>query len=146
MNNKRVYIDGIFDLFHRGHLESFYKTKNIYGEENKEGVDVIVGIISDADAQDYKRLPIIKEEDRIKIIEGIKCVNEVIFPAPLIIDNKFIEDNKLDMIVHGFANKDDFEKQKDFFKIPLELNKFKTIEYYSKISTSDIINNIKTNY
>jgi len=28
---KRVYIDGIFDLFHRGHIESFKKTKNIYG-------------------------------------------------------------------------------------------------------------------
>ena len=146
MNNKRVYIDGIFDLFHRGHLESFYKTKNIYGEDNKDNVDVIVGIVSDSDAENYKRLPIIKEKDRVKIIESIGCVNEIIFPAPLIIDNKFIEDNKLDMIVHGFANNEDFEKQKEFFKIPLQLNKFKTIEYYSEISTSDIINNIKKNY
>ena len=39
------------------------------------------------------------------------------------------------MIVHGFANNEDFEKQKEFFKIPLQLNKFKTIEYYSEIST-----------
>jgi len=146
MNNKRVYIDGIFDLFHRGHLESFYKTKNIYGEDNKDNVDVIVGIVSDSDAENYKRLPIIKEKDRVKIIESIGCVNEIIFPAPLIIDNKFIEDNKLDMIVHGFANNEDFEKQKEFFKIPLQLNKFKTIEYYSEISTSDIIDNIKKNY
>lgn len=139
---KRVYIDGIFDLFHRGHLESFYKTKNCLEEE----VNVIVGVINDKDASGYKRLPIIKEEDRIEIIKSLSVVDEVIFPAPLIITEQFINDNNIDMIVHGFVNNNDFEKQKEFFKVPIKLNKFKTIQYYNEISTSDIIKNIKENY
>ena len=146
MTKKRVYIDGIFDLFHRGHLESFYKTKNIYGIDQSNDVEVIVGVISDSDAENYKRLPIINQEDRIKIIKSIGIVDQVIFPAPLIIDKIFIEENRIDLVVHGFFDKKDFENQKEFFKVPLELNKFKIIDYYNKISTSDIIKNIKENY
>ena len=146
MSKKRVYIDGIFDLFHRGHLESFYKTKNIYGIQESDNVEVVVGVISDLDAKNYKRLPIINQEDRIKIIESIGIINQVIFPAPLIIDEEFIDNNKIDLIVHGFFDEKDFENQKEFFKVPIELNKFKIIEYYNKISTSDIIKNIKENY
>ena len=140
---KRVYIDGIFDLFHRGHLESFNKTKNCLENED---VKVIVGVVSDEDAKSYKRLPIIREDDRVAIIKGLSIVDQVIFPAPLIITKKFIDDNKIDMIVHGFVNDDDYQKQKEFFDIPIKLNKFKTIDYYTEISTSDIIKNIKENY
>lgn len=140
---KRVYIDGIFDLFHRGHLESFIKTKNCLKDED---VIVVVGVVSDKDAEGYKRLPIIKEEDRVAIIKSLSIVDQVIFPAPLIITEKFINDNNIDMIVHGFVNDEDFQKQKDFFDIPIKLNKFKTIDYYTEISTSEIIKNIKENY
>ena len=140
---KRVYIDGIFDLFHRGHLESFNKTKNCLENED---VSVIVGVVSDEDAENYKRLPIIRENDRVAIIKGLSVVDQVIFPAPLIITKKFIDDNKIDMIVHAFVNEDDYQKQKEFFDIPIKLNKFKTIDYYTEISTSDIIKNIKENY
>ena len=62
----RVYIDGIFDLFHRGHLESLRQAKNIY-----DNTYLIVGVISDEDARDYKRLPIISEVDRLEIIKSI---------------------------------------------------------------------------
>ena len=140
---KRVYIDGIFDLFHRGHLESFYKAKNCIDNEE---IYLIVGVINDKDAEEYKRLPIIKDEDRVEIVKSIQVVDDIIFPAPLIIDKKFIDDNKIDLIVHGFLNDQDYEKQKEFFKVPIELNKFKKIKYYDKISTSDIIKNIKENY
>jgi len=143
MSKKRVYIDGIFDLFHRGHLESFYKTKNSL---NGEEVSVVVGVISDSDAEGYKRLPIIKEDDRVAIIEALEIVDEVIFPAPLIITEDFINKNNIDMIVHGFNDQNDFENQKEFFRVPIKLNKFKTIQYYTETSTSDIIKNIKENY
>ena len=134
---KRVYIDGIFDLFHKGHLESFKKTKNIY-----KNVYLIVGVISDEKATAYKRKPIINESDRCDIIRNIKVVDEVIFDPPLIIDKNFIEKNNIDMIVHGFFDSNDKEKQDDFFKVAKNLNKFQEIEYYKKESTSAIINRI----
>ena len=138
---KRIYIDGIFDLFHRGHLESLKQAKNI-----DKDVYLIVGIIDDETASEYKRKPIINQFDRAEIIKNIKIVDEIIESAPLVITREFIEENNIDLVVHGFANDNDWEKQQDFFKYLIENNKFKKINYYDKISTTDIINNIKRNY
>ena len=59
---------------------------------------------------------------------------------------KFINDNNFDLICHGFFNKEDGEKQKDFFEIPIKMNKFRSVEYHTGISTTQIIENIKENY
>ena len=58
----------------------------------------------------------------------------------------FIQNNKIDLIVHGFSNQQDSEKQNEFFEIPIKLNKFERLPYYSKISTTEIINKIKKYY
>lgn len=132
-----VYIDGVFDLFHRGHLESLKKSKFI-----DENVTLLVGIISDEDATSYKRKPIINFEDRIEIIKSIKYVDRVIEKCPLIITESFINENKIDLILHGFSNEEDEYKQNDFFKDAKKLGKFKKIDYYDKTSTTDIISKI----
>ena len=62
-----IYVDGIFDLFHRGHLESFKFIKNKY-----KNCKLYVGVISDENAKSYKRSPIIYEQDRTEIIRSIK--------------------------------------------------------------------------
>ena len=145
----RVYLDGVFDLFHRGHLETFkyVKSDEFLNSVNSESkVYLIVGVVSDIDCQTYKRKPIINDLDRVEIIKYNKLVDEVIFPCPLTITTDFIKKNDIDIVVHGFSNKNDFEKQKDFFKEPILLNKFKQINYYDKISTTQIINKIKKNY
>ncbi len=65
---KRIYIDGVFDLFHRGHLESIIKAKNALDDPNN--TYLIVGVVSDEDCVVYKRQPIINEEDRYEIINN----------------------------------------------------------------------------
>ena len=141
MYMKRVYIDGIFDLFHRGHLESLRKAKNIHDDTY-----LIVGVISDDVSKDYKRLPVINYEDRLEIIKSINIVDEVIKDPPLVITKEFVETNRIDIVVHGFANEDDWEKQKDFFKFLIDVGKFKKISYYQETSTTDIIRRIKSSY
>ena len=135
----RVYMDGVFDLFHRGHIEAIKKCKN-FGDE------IVIGVVSDKDAESYKRLPLINENDRIEIIKNLKIVDEVIPNAPLNLTKEFINNNNLDIIVHSFSNEKDFEKQKEFFKIPIEMGIFKKINYYSKVSTTDIIKKIVNEY
>ena len=136
-----VYTDGIFDLFHRGHIEYLNLIKETY-----PNTTLIVGIINDDLSEKYKRRPIYNSDDRCKIIENIKCVDKIIKDAPLIIDENFLNSHNIDLVVHGFSNKEDIEKQKEFFSIPVSLNKFKSISYYNKISTTDIINKIKKEY
>ena len=136
-----IYVDGIFDLFHRGHLESFKFIKEKY-----PNCKLYVGVISDNDAKSYKRSPIIFEEDRTEIIRGIKYVDKVIFPAPLIITKSFLDDFTIDKVVHGFSNPEDEQKQKKLFEVPINLNMFEVIPYYDLISTTDIIEKTKKEY
>jgi len=133
----RVYLDGIFDLFHRGHLESIKQCKKL-------GKEVIIGVISDKDAYNYKRLPIINENDRAEIIRNVKLVDEVIENAPLNINLEFLEKYNIDVVVHGFADENDYNKQKNYYEPIEKAGKFKRIEYYSKTSTTDIINKINS--
>ena len=134
----RIYTDGVFDMFHRGHLECFKTIKNMY-----PNCHLVVGVVSDKDTESYKRIPIISQQDRLEIIKSIKYVDQVVFPGPLYMTKEFINKHNIDLIVHGFANQKDINKQKEFFKVAIELNKFKEIPYYSKISTTDIINKVK---
>ena len=136
-----IYTDGIFDLFHRGHIEFLNNIKKKYPNS-----ELIVGIINDTQSTNYKREPIYNEEDRYTIIENLKCVNKIIKDAPLIMSEEFINKNKIDLIVHGFSNNQDIEKQNEFFEIPIKLNKFEKLPYYDKISTTEIINKIKKYY
>ena len=134
-----VYIDGVFDLFHRGHVEAIKKACSIAGENG----NVIIGVVSDKDTEAYKRKPIINELDRVEIIKNIKGVNKVIFPCPLCVSNDFLIKHKIDMVVHGFSDPEDFEKQKKYFEEIIKLDKFMYQEYYKKTSTSSIISYIK---
>lgn len=137
MNNKKfiVYIDGVFDLFHRGHIEAINKAKNI-----RDNVHLIVGIISDKDATDYKRKPIFHEDDRFTIISSIKGIDQIVFPAPLIVQKNFVDKYNIDIIVHGFSNNDDKEKQQQFYKEVYDI--FEMIPYFPYTSTSNYINSI----
>ena len=152
---KIIYTDGIFDLFHRGHIEYLKACKNIFRnfegkweeeEERKEEVFLIVGIVNDKDATGYKRIPIYNENDRYEIIENIKCVDKIIKDAPLIITEDFMDLHKIDYVIHSFSNTNDEGAQDEFFKVPIKMGKFKKIQYYSSISTTDIIKRIKENY
>lgn len=137
----RVYIDGIFDLFHRGHIESLKQAKNI-----DKDVFLIVGVISDSVATEYKREPVINETDRIEIIKSINIIDMVITDPPLIVTKEFVIKNNIDLVVHGFSNETDWNNQKNFFKWLIENNKFKRINYYEKTSTTNIIKKIKDSY
>ena len=140
-NKKIVYIDGVFDLFHRGHLESLVKAKNAL--DDPSNTYLLVGVVSDQDCASYKRNPIINEVDRVEIIKNIVGVDQVIFPCPLVVNMDFITSNKIDMVVHGFSNEADREKQRSFYEEINSKGFFQEIEYYSKTSTTDIINKIK---
>lgn len=135
---KIIYTDGIFDLFHRGHLEYIKRCKYIFDD-----VFLIVGVVNDADAASYKRVPIYNETDRYEIVENIKFVDKIVKDAPLIIDENFMNEHQIDYVIHSFSNEADAEKQQEFFKVPIMLNKFIKINYYSLISTSDILRKIK---
>ena len=63
------YTDGVYDLFHIGHL-------NMIQMATQNCEYLIVGIHGDAVVEEYKhRRPIVNENDRKRIIEAIKGVD-----------------------------------------------------------------------
>lgn len=133
----KIYCDGIFDLFHAGHITTFKYIKNM-----DENVHLIVGLISDDVASSYKRRPIVNEVNRQIMLESCVYVDEVVPNAPLLITKDFMDLHSIDLVVHSFSNLDDSNKQMSFFKIPKELGQFKHIPYSDMESTSDIIKRI----
>lgn len=65
------YTCGVYDLFHVGHLNLF--------ERCKQACDyLIVGICDDEYVRTVKgKVPIINQDDRARIVNALKCVDEV---------------------------------------------------------------------
>ena len=68
---KVVFIGGVWDLFHEGHLAILERAKAL-------GTKLIVGVLTDKAASDYKAQPVIPFEARRRIVDGLKCVDKTI--------------------------------------------------------------------
>ena len=69
----RVYVPGTFDCLHVGHLNLLDFAASL-GE-------VWVGLNTDEFAERYKRRPVYSLEDRLRIVESLRQVTEVIVNA-----------------------------------------------------------------
>ena len=134
-----IFCDGVFDLFHFGHVNHFKQIKDLYPDSF-----LIVGILNDELSTNYKRKPFFNELKRKKLVESCKYVDKTIFDYPIIMTEQFIDENNIDLIVHAFNNKHDHDNQQKYFEIPIKLNKFKILNYDNNISTTSILNNINT--
>ena len=130
----RVYADMVADLFHHGHLE-FLKNASAMGDY------LIVGIMSDYDAVNDNRQPILTVEERVAVIVGCRYVDEVIPNAPWSVNADWIAQHYIDFIVHG----DDFfeEELVHYYSVPIVMGIFRTIPYTPGISTTEIITRCK---
>lgn len=126
----RVYAQMVADLFHCGHVEFLKQARALGGY-------VIVGVMSDDDATDDKRHPILTLKERMAVVAACKYVDEAIPNAPWIVDSDWIAQHRIDLVVHG----DDYsEKEMDFyFSVPIEMGIFRSIPYTHGISTTEII-------
>ncbi len=67
---KRGYTQGVFDMFHIGHLNLINHAKECCNQ-------LIVGVNSDELVKEYKsKITVIPEEERVTIVSNIKAVDE----------------------------------------------------------------------
>jgi cytidyltransferase-like protein len=133
----RVYCDGIFDLFHSGHLKHLKKIHDLF---HGEKVELIVGVISDNIAKSYKREPIMNQEQRLKILLSCIYVDDAFITDSLSISEEFLEKYNIDKVVHAFSDTNDKNKQNPYYEIPMKINKFIEIEYnHEEPTTTNVI-------
>lgn len=130
---KNIYVDGVFDLLHYGHMRLFEQIKNKFPDHN-----LIIGVCNDNETQRYKRTTIMSNEERCEAIRHIKYVDKIIPNSPWIITEEFMNENQIDLVCHDKTSTSDFDE----YKIPKQMGKFYETYRTPKISTTDIINRI----
>lgn len=105
----RVYADGVFDLFHLGHMRALQQAKTAFPDTY-----LIVGVTGDKETHRRKGLTVLSGKERAESVRHCKWVDEVVEDCPWIISDapEFIEKHKIDYVAHddipyGAAEGDD---------------------------------------
>jgi choline-phosphate cytidylyltransferase len=136
----RIYADGVFDLFHLGHMKQLEQAKKSF-----PNVELVCGIPSDIETHKRKGLTVLTDEQRCETLTHCKWVDEVIPNAPWCVTPEFLEEHKIDYVAHDdlpYASAD----SDDIYKPIKEQGKFLTTQRTEGISTSDIITKIVRDY
>lgn len=126
----RIYVDGVFDLFHYGHVRMLERARAL-------GDTLVVGVVRDEDVQLYKRTPVLALEERMEVVRGCRHADEVVV-AQLVVDQAFLSRHRIDRVVHG-----DDSAQSEFYAAPLEMGIMLYLPYTRSISTTDIMRRIQ---
>ena len=124
--SKKVFVNGTFDILHRGHLELLNYAKSLG--------DVIVGIDTDECVREKKgpTRPVHNQEERKFFLENLKSVDEVIFFSSEPEFERLIKSLEPDIIIVGSDWK---EKSTIKSYYDGELIFFDRIEEYSTTKT-----------
>ena len=134
---KIVYISGVFDLFHYGHMKLINECKKKFPNDS-----ILIGVHNDIDCKSYKRKPVMTMKERVLTIKESGMVDNILENAPLLEDKEFYEKNKIDIVVHAHSkDTNDFYINK-FYKYASDNNMFIRLDYTCTISTSNIVERI----
>lgn len=123
-----VYVDGVFDLFHEGHI-NFLRKAASFGH-------LIVGVHDDEFVMSYKRKPLIPQKSRYAVVESCKYVYATINGVGLLTED-ILDSYNIGLVVHG----DDFspEQIEKYYKVALDRGIFQLVNYTKGISSTQLI-------
>ena len=133
------YTCGVFDLFHVGHLNLLERCKDMCDY-------LIVGICDDKYVTDIKKkTPVIPEEDRLRILNALKCVDRAELVDIETTNDKMLalDRFKFDVLFSG----DDWKGSERYLKTEEQFAPFgvkiEYLPYTQGVSTSDIKEKMK---
>jgi len=136
----RVYVDGIYDVFHFGHARSLEQAKKLFPDTY-----LLVGVINDAVTQKMKGISVMTEHERYESVKHCKWADEVIEDAPWVVDQDFLDKHQIDIIAHGEDPCYDLDGN-DVYAYVKNIGRYRFIKRTEGISTSDLIMRIVRNY
>lgn len=138
-----VYIDGAFDMFHCGHIETLAAARAL-------GDFLLVGIHDDATVNAHKgrNFPIMNLHERTLSVLSCKYVDEVIIGAPWAVTEDMVRTMNISLVVHGSH----FDMEQlgtdiglDAYSVPKELGIYQEVDSKSNLTVMGILDRIVTN-
>ncbi|ORX51343.1 hypothetical protein DM01DRAFT_1384558 [Hesseltinella vesiculosa] len=136
----RIYMDGIFDLFHFGHAKALEQSKKAF-----KNVHLIIGVSNDIDTHKRKGKTVMSDLERYEAVRHCKWVDEVVQNAPWIITQEFLDQHHIDYVAHD-AEPYGSTESGDVYSFVKEQGRFLPTERTEGISTSDLITRIVRDY
>ncbi|AMD18674.1 HBL228Cp [Eremothecium sinecaudum] len=136
----RIYADGVFDLFHLGHMKQLEQCKKSF-----PNVTLVCGVPSDKVTHKLKGLTVLTDAQRCESLMHCRWVDEVIKDAPWCVTPEFLEEHKIDYVAHDDLPYSSADSD-DIYKPIKETGKFLATQRTTGISTSDIITKIIRDY
>ncbi|KAI5280436.1 hypothetical protein KEM54_003720, partial [Ascosphaera aggregata] len=133
----RIYADGVFDLFHLGHMRALEQCKTAFPD-----VHLIVGVTGDAETHRRKGLTVLSGAERAESVRHCKWVDEVVPDCPWIVTPEFLDQHEIDYVAHddlpyGAAEGD------DIYAPIKQQGKFLVTQRTEGVSTTGIITQFK---
>lgn len=130
MKPRRVVTFGTFDVLHVGHVSILERSRAL-------GDVLVVGVSSDElNLRKKGRRPVYPQDDRIKLIGALRCVDEVFVEDALELKGQYLREQRADVLVMG----DDWAGRFDEFKAICEVV---YLPRTPSISTTEIIEVIR---
>ncbi|KAH7125441.1 hypothetical protein B0J11DRAFT_306743 [Dendryphion nanum] len=138
----RIYADGVFDLFHLGHMRALQQAKTAFPD-----VHLIVGVTGDKETHRRKGLTVLSARERAESVRHCKWVDEVVEDCPWVITDapEFLDKHKIDYVAH-----DDIpygaEEGDDIYAEIKKRGMFLVTQRTEGLSTTGIITKIVRDY
>ncbi|CAO2658619.1 Nn.00g063420.m01.CDS01 [Neocucurbitaria sp. VM-36] len=136
----RIYADGVFDLFHIGHMRALQQAKIAFPD-----VHLIVGVTGNKETHKRKGLTVLSARERAESVRHCKWVDEVIEDCPWIVTTDFLDKHKIDYVAH-----DDLpygaDEGDDIYGPIKERGMFLVTQRTEGLSTTGIITKIVRDY
>ncbi|CAM6086934.1 unnamed protein product [Calypogeia fissa] len=140
---KIIYMDGAFDLFHAGHVETLKRAREL-------GDFLLVGIHTDQTVSGHRGLhhPIMNLHERSLSVLACRYVDEVIIGAPWEVTKDMITTFNISLVVHGTCAEPNHLKNGEVspYTAAKELGIYRTIDSPRDITTTTIITRIVGNH
>ncbi|KAH7030740.1 cytidylyltransferase [Microdochium trichocladiopsis] len=136
----RVYADGVFDLFHLGHMRQLEQAKKAFPD-----VYLLVGVTGDQETHQRKGLTVLSGAERAETVRHCKWVDEVIENCPWIVTPEFLDKHQIDYVAHDDIPYGADEGDDIYAPIKKE-GKFLVTQRTEGVSTTGIITKIVRDY
>lgn len=129
-----IYVDGVCDLFHPGHLAFFRKARAL-------GDRLVVGLHSDDEVSTYKPAPIMSFAERLEMVAACSLVDRVV-PEPVPLRCTLQQLNKVgaDFVCHA----DDMspEQMAEWYGPLVAAGRLRVVPYTRGVSSREIIERV----